>query len=434
MKKTFGLIVLLFTLFSLVSAGASGTQDSADGSGEKQEINNEITVIFPQHEADKIGAYPALVKEFTKETGIKVNLIQLGWDEVADKVLPELASGGSAYDVVEFDNGWVAKWTNAGWVEPLDNYMPVGYEAEMIPGLVDLFSGSDDKLYGVVWNNDTRFFYYNKSILDEAGIAAPPTTWDELIEQSKMMQDRGLIKYGLAPFWKAEWALANEFHFWTYTYGGRIVDGDGNFLWNKDSKTLAAVNGMKRLLDEGVADPASLTYDQETSMNLFLKGETAFMPQGLSGLLTYADNPEISSVVGEIAVSTVPGASADLSAALTLPEAYAIPKASKNKENAWKFIEFMTSKESNKKLSNQIGTLPIWVDVFSDSDLLEKYPHWLQFQQQLVSVQGLSTLSWYDDFADKCITEIQTSLSGRQSAEEALAKMADLLKEFDGVK
>lgn len=64
-----------------------------------------------------------------------------------------MATGDSAYDVVEFDNGWVAEWCGAGWVTPLNDFMPEGFTKGMIPGLVDLFSCPDGKLYGVVWND-----------------------------------------------------------------------------------------------------------------------------------------------------------------------------------------------------------------------------------------------------------------------------------------
>ena len=154
-----------------------------------------------------------------------------------------MASGGSAYDVVEFDNGNVAAWLGAGWVEPLDSYMPRGFTSGMIPGLVDLFTGADGKLYGIVWNNDTRFFFYNADMLKKAGIAQPPRTWDELVSQSKTLMSKGIAKFGLAGFWKAEWALMNDFHFFIYTYGGQIVDRKGNLLFNKDPNTLAAMPG-----------------------------------------------------------------------------------------------------------------------------------------------------------------------------------------------
>lgn len=424
MKKILGVILVLF-LVLITQINASGQKEASD--------QKEITVIFPQHEADKIGAFPARVKEFTEQTGIKVNLIQLGWDEVADKVLPELASGGSAYDVVEFDNGWVAKWTNAGWITPLDEYMPEGYTDGMVPGLIDLFSGSDKKLYGLVWNNDTRFFYYNAQKLKEAGINNPPETWLELIEQSKIMQDKNLVKYGFAAPWKAEWALANEFHFWTYTFGGKVVDKNGKFDFQNDSNTLAALNMMKKFLDDGVVDPASITYDQETVMNLFLKGEIAFLPQGLSGLMAYVDNPDLSSVKGQIVVGQVPGGRKGLSAALTLPEALAIPKNSLKKESAWEFIKFMTGRETNKVLSQEIGVLPIWTDLFADKDLVRKYPYWIDFKDQMNTASGLSTITWYDDFVDKCVTEVQKSLSGIQTTEQAINKMADLLSEFKNI-
>lgn len=152
----------------------------------------KITVIFPKHEADLTGAFEARVREFEKQTGIKVDLIQSDWDSIADRVIPEMATGGSAYDVVEFDNGWVAEWCGAGWTTPLDEFMPAGYTDGMIPGLVDLFTCPDGKVHGLVWNNDTRFFYYNAQKLSEAGIEAPPKTWDEFVQQSLTAKEKVL--------------------------------------------------------------------------------------------------------------------------------------------------------------------------------------------------------------------------------------------------
>jgi len=92
----------------------------------------KITVIFPKHEADIIGAFEARVREFEQKSGVKVDLIQSDWDSIADRVIPEMATGGSAYDVVEFDNGWVAEWCGAGWTTPLDDFMTAGYTDELI--------------------------------------------------------------------------------------------------------------------------------------------------------------------------------------------------------------------------------------------------------------------------------------------------------------
>ena len=391
-----------------------------------------ITVIFPKHEADLSGAFAAKVKEFEAASKMKVNLIQMGWDDVNNKLTAEMASGGSSYDVVEFDNGNVAAWLGAGWVEPLNSYMPKGFTDGMIPGLLDLFTGADGKLYGIVWNNDTRFFFYNAEMLKKAGIANPPRTWDELISQSKTLMGKGIAKYGMAGFWKAEWALVNDFHFYVYTYGGKIVDKQGNFLFNKDPGTLAACQEMVKFLKEGVMDPASLTYDQEAVNNIFLKGDTAFLNQGIPGIMAYAQDASRSRVVGQVKVGLVPGGKAGVSAALTLPEAYAIPKGSKNKAAAWKFIEYMTGKDVNKKLAQDIGILPIWTAQYTDRDLVKLFPYWADFSRQMGSARGLSVLTWYNNFVDVAITESQKMLSGKVSPQAALDEMADLLKDYKG--
>ena len=244
--------------------------------------------------------------------------------------------------------------------------------------------------------------------------------------------NKGIAKYGMAGYWKAEWALANDFHFYAYTYGGKIVDKQGNFLFNTDPNTLAACQEMVKMLKEGIMDPASLTYDQEAVNNIFLKGDVAFLNQGIPGIMGYAQDPVRSKVVGQVKVGLVPGGKVGLSAALTLPEAYAIPKGSKNKATAWKFIQFMTSKETNKKLAQQIGVLPIWTGLYTDRILVKLYPYWADFSKQMTSAKGLSVLTWYNSFVNVCITETQKMLSGKKTPQESLNEMADLLKDYAG--
>jgi len=154
-----------------------------------------------------------------------------------------------------------------------------------------------------------------------------------------------------------------------------------------------------------------------------------FFPQGISGLVAFANDANASSVVGEVEVGLVPAGGKSL----TLPEAFAIPANSQHKEAAWKFIEYMTSKESNVVIAKEIGLLPIWVDLFTDPELTEMYPHWASFYAQLDNVRGLSTLTWYGDFVDIGQTEFHKALAGEQTAQEALDNMASGLAEFECV-
>jgi multiple sugar transport system substrate-binding protein len=428
------LLILSFVLASCAPTAAPATelpQASAPEATQSAAEAETITVIFPKHEADLSGAFESRIREFENQSGIKVELIQSDWDSVANRILPEISTGGSAYDVVEFDNGWVAEWCGAGWATPLNDFMPAGYTDGMIPGLVDLFSCPDKKVYGIVWNNDTRFFYYNAEKLAAAGFNEPPKTWDEFKQMSISAKEKDVVSYGMAPFWNQEWSLGNEFHFWTYAFGGEIVDEKGCFLFNKDPNTLAALQYMVDSMKDGVSNPAGMTYNQAASQDAFLKGDSLFMPQGIAGLMAYTKDASVSSVDGQIKVGLVPGARAGMSAALTLPEAYAIPAQSEHKEAAWKFIEFMTSRETNKALAQEIGVLPIWTDLYADADLTAKYPFWSEFQAQLSTARGLSKLTWYGDFVDISTAEVHKALAGEQTAQEALDNMASGLSQFE---
>ena len=437
MRKIFAIVFCFVLVLSACAVPAATpaveTKPTEAAQPVAPAVSSSITVIFPKHEADIKGAYEARIREFEKESGITVNLIQSDWDSVANRVTPELATKGSAYDVVEYDNGWIAQWCGAGWTEPLDAYLPADYAKDMIPGLVNLFSCPDGKVHGVVWNNDTRFFYYNAAKLEQAGFAQAPATWDELVVQSKESVSKGAAKFGMAPSWNQEWSLGNEFHFWTYAFGGNLVDDKGCVLLDKDPNTLKAVQFMMDVLKDGTADPAGLTYNQAASQDIFLKGDSLFLPQGIAGLFSYVKDPAISKVQDQIKTGLVPATASGTSAALTLPEAYAIPIGSKNKEAAAKFIVYMTSKETNKYLAEQIGVLPIWTDLFADPDLTTLYPYWADFQAQLSTARGLSKITWYSDFVDLTNAELHKALAGGQTAQEALDNMAKQLEKFNCV-
>ncbi len=147
MKKILFLLVALVLVGSLVFAA---------GSSEKKA--EKITVIMPRHEMDLEGVWEMQTREFEKETGIQVEFIQMSWDEVQTKVMIDLAAGGSSYDVIEFDNGWVEKFAATQWLEPLNSLGNEDYFNSILPGILNTFTVDGDIL-GVGWNNDTRFFF-----------------------------------------------------------------------------------------------------------------------------------------------------------------------------------------------------------------------------------------------------------------------------------
>jgi multiple sugar transport system substrate-binding protein len=93
----------------------------------------------------------------------------------------------------------------------------------------------------------------------------------------------------------------------------------------------------------------------------------------------------------------------------------------------------MTSKDTNKTLAKEIGILPIWTELFSDPDLTAIYPYWKDFQAQLSTARGLTTVTWYSDFVDITNAELHKALGGEQTAQQALDNMASQLTKFNCV-
>ena len=416
------LLVLTLAMLLIVCFTLSG----CNGGGNKSSDGQKITVLMPTHEMDTIGLYEEKTRQFEQETGIKVELINMSWDNVADRIIAELTAGGSSYDVIEFDNAWVAKFSKNNWLEPLDGFSGIdAVKSGVLPGLVDKFS-LGGKFYGIAWNNDTRFFMYNKAMLDQAGISAPPKTWSELVTASKTLQQKGIAKFGYIDSYMQAQSGANELTYIVYAFGGKLVDDSGKPVMATDPKTKAAYEFLVSAInDDKIVDPASLTSDYETTANVFFMGDTAFFLQAWPGIYADANNADVSNIVDQIQVADYAVSDGSNQTVLTLPEALAIPKNSKNKEAAWKYIQFMTSKDFDKEKAIKIGALPVWSDLYTDPELLGKYPYWEQFGKQAALAKGLPDLLWYDELSNIMAVESQKILLKQVSVDDGLKSMQE---------
>jgi len=387
-----------------------------------------ITVIMPRHEMDLIGIWEKQTKDFEKKTGIKVEFIQMSWDEVATKVTTDLTTGiKSSYDVIEFDNGWVSKFAAANWLEPLDKYATKAYLDSLLPGLVKTFSPGG-KALGIVWNNDTRFFFYNKAMLAKANIKNPPKTWTEVVQQSKALQAAGISKFPVAEYWNQEWALANSLAFYLYSFGNNYFDDKNHITINKPGSVEALQFMYDMLKKSKIANPSSVTLSQEAAADLFYNGSSAFFFQGPASTYSYANDKTKSKVVGQVEVATdLPASASGKQATLTLPEAFAIPRTSANKDAAWKYIQYMISPEMDKERALKIGSLPLFKSLYADPQLLKLYPYWAQFAKQSAVARPLPLVDWYDELVNTTIADLQQMFLGMKTPQAAADDIAAYL-------
>jgi len=421
MRKILVLVMALALILSLVTACGGGGSSSGNKAGSSD--GGKITVILPEHEMDMIGLHKEKTEQFTQETGIEVELINKGWEAAADDILGDLASGGGSYDVIEFDNAWVAKFVQNEWVIPLNSYMSDEIMNGVLPGLLNKFAAGGN-YYGIAWNNDTRFYMYNQQMLDAAGFADAPKTWAEVSDLTKALGDIAYLDT-----YKQEQMGCNQLLFVIFSFGGELVDASGNPVANSNQGAKEAYEWLAQAYADKVFGASSLTITYEEVADSFYAGSFPLFLQAWPGVYADANNDEISKIVGSIDVAdySISKSGAEQTV-LTLPEAMAIPTTSKNPDLAWQYIEYMSSLEFDKERALKIGSLPIWSSLYNDSDLLALYPYWEQFGKQAMNARGYPDIVWVDDFADIVAKVSQKILAGNIGVQEGLDEMQGMLE------
>ena len=357
------------------------------------------------------------VERFTQEYGIDVELITPAYYDAHDKIVTTVLGGGDA-DVVMLDSVWRADFVEAGIIISLDEYMTDEFKSSLMSCFTDALAVNGE-YFTIPTAPNALWLYYNKDKLAEAGYDAPPTTWSELVEMSQKMIDMGLVKYGIAwPACQAEGTIC------MYTsllngFGGSWQDADGNWVFN-DEKGVAALNVLVDTINNGIADPASITYDDRTDLDPLMAGDVAFVP---NWAYAYAlvNNPSESAVAGSIEVALLPAEDPDIVSASCLGGAgFCVTSNCKYPEWGVKFIQNLLVPEIQDRIMETTGTMPILMSAYTSDYATEHMPWLASMEDQFNYVVARPALSDYNTWSEEMQLCIANALNGSKTVQEAL--------------
>jgi raffinose/stachyose/melibiose transport system substrate-binding protein len=123
------------------------------------------------------------------------------------------------------------------------------------PGAMSIYA-YNGKQYGVPWDMGMIGFWYNKALFEQAGVTAPPTTWDEYLAAVQKLKDAGIEPLAIAG--KDKWP---SMHLWTYlvlrTGGG---DALSQMIQSKDWNTEACTKAGEEVLKLNALNPYQAGY------------------------------------------------------------------------------------------------------------------------------------------------------------------------------
>ncbi len=331
------------------------------------------------------------------------------WDSLMQKLLTSLASG-SGPDVVAIDFSNLPKFAESGYIMDLSDQVKAGGEldpAAWSDGLKSVLQYKG-KYFATPMNFATLMMYYNKDLYQAAGIAAPPTTWDEWIADIKKTTKTGdNAQYGLLipdhetiPNWPILlWGNGSDI----------IKDGKPNL---DDPKAIAALKTWSDLVVKDKISPVGLTGAEADK--LFQSGKAAmeitgpWMTNGFTAAGLHYDVAPIP---------TGPGGPVTLADSVVL----VINKATKDPKAALAFVAMWNSKEAQLQIANETGFPPLRTDLAGSPQLTNP---WAAKFSTVVPVSRFN-LAGQPNFAqidrDAFTPMIQSITLGKASVEDAAA-------------
>lgn len=336
---------------SEAAGGASGAESAAPASGTEivywsmwNSTENQAKVL--QEAAD---AYEA-------ETGVHVTIEWKGRD--VKNIITTALEAGEKIDL--YDDDYQRVVTNNGqFLEELTEMVKAAdLEKHIMPVLLNTAKEwADGDLLVVPYQPYTTGVWYNKTIMDAAGVTTAPKTWDEFKEVLQKVKDAGYAPLAM----NAEEAkLVYGYQLARYVGQDKVVDIVENSAWDAP-EVLQAAKDIKELFDLGYFSENS-PGEGKTSQEDIGLGMTTMM-LGAS----WVPN-EINQTTGEeldwgfFPWPEVSGGVDGVEAAMVGSQGFGINAKSEHKQEAFDFAVKVATGEFDQKMAEAASSIPADVD------------------------------------------------------------------------
>lgn len=311
-------------------------------------------VVWHAYRAEEKTAFEKAVAAYNASKGgkVKVTTLAVPFDAFADKITAAVPRGKGP-DIFIYAQDRLGGWIEAGnTVEPIDFYIEDATKARYIPTTLEAMT-YQGTIYGLPLNFKVISMIYNKKLLP-----TPPKTTGELVAAAKKLTDAKVGKFGLA------------YSYADFYYHAALMNGFGGGVFDtKRNPTLNSVQNIKSLdyLMTWYSTDKILPAEPSTALitSLFNDGKAAMVFSGpwflgeIAKGIDYgiAPLPKIDEAGGR-----------PMKPWMTVEGVY-IAAPSKNKEQAYDFVKYITDVSAAKILALEGGQTPANKNVYNDAQV-----------------------------------------------------------------
>ncbi|MGL6181247.1 MAG: ABC transporter substrate-binding protein [Aestuariivirga sp.] len=293
--------------------------------------------------------YPSLLAdyldEFTELTGAKVNYDTPGLQVYNQRVDLELSTKGAGYDVLNITFIFTNRWIGNGWLTPLDTFLndprktgPDFDFADFLPGAVAPLKDSKGVVHGVPWVTDAAMIIATRYDLLQAVGAGMPDTFDDLERIAGLVHRKDGVDGFLTD---------NHWGFWypqlLQGYGGNIFrNAPDDLMPTLDTpEAIAAAEQLARIVTKfGPAGAGGMAYGQTQELLSAGKANLSMVTHVGGMRHSEADTKVAKTLRFALTPRGPKGRFPSIAS-----HGWGIPVGSKNKDAAWEFIKWSTSKQ-----------------------------------------------------------------------------------------
>jgi multiple sugar transport system substrate-binding protein len=315
-----------------------------------------------------------LAPRFKEATGISVKVDILSYPELLSKVTADFVGHTKGYDLATMDIVWAGQFAQGGYTVELSDWIKRDAAEikpdDIYPVLMSALGNYKGKQVAFPFAGYANVLAYRTDLYDAAGLKSPETMEDMVANAYKLTDPPK--HYGFVANGQKGPAVAQDWMQYNNEMGGSILGTDGKPALNSDAN-IKSLTVYKNLFDK-TAPPGAADYDWGGREEAFRQGLAAQMQTWSIGAAGYS-NPDMSKVVGKVAIAVAPPGKG-------LPKKYGVggwgmsinaDVDEKHKEAAWLWIKWLTSPAIHKELNLRGAGSYLRISETHDPELLAKF-------------------------------------------------------------
>jgi multiple sugar transport system substrate-binding protein len=388
---TIAAAALTLTACGRGDSGSTASETGKDVSAGK--ATGTITVWAMGAEGENL---PKLAKEFeAANPGAKVNVTAIPWDAAYQKFTTAITAGTTP-DAAMVGTTWMGEFAGNDALDPT----PPSIDKSAFFDGAQKTTEVNGTSFGVPWYVETRLVYYRTDLAKKAGITTPPTDWDGLKSMAKAMQTKAGAKYGMGfqAGGTGSWQSIMPFG-WS---NDADLTKDGGKAYNFDTPEIKeAVDYYKSFFTDGIADkaaPATPTTEPDFvsgKVPMFISGPWEMSAVEKLGGAGFKDKYDVAPMPVKKTSSSFVGGSD-----------FVVFKNSKQRDTAWKFVQFLSDAKTQAKWYQQSTDLPSVQSAWQDSSISAD-KKLATFGEQLKTAQAPPSFATWEQVVAQLDTQLE---------------------------